>query len=683
MNLKNLSFALFASGALLSCSVPAPRPYGALPTPAQVEWQKMETNMFIHFGPNTFTGAEWGDGQEPADIFNPTALDCRQWVAVAKAGGMKGNIITAKHHDGFCLWPNPESRHTVAQSPWKGGKGDVLRELSDACREAGIKFGIYISPWDRHDPHYGSDAYNEVFRRTLEHALTNYGEVFEQWFDGACGEGPNGKRQVYDWDLFHAEVFKHQPQAVIFSDSGPGCRWIGNERGYAGRTCWSRLDTTGLANNYHRDTLNQGNRLGEAWIPGEADVSIRPGWFYRKSEDNQVKSLAELLKIYYASTGRNSLMLLNIPPDERGLICSVDSARMVEFRAAIDALYAVDYTAGATVEASNVRGGNARYAAENLLSEDYDRYWATDDEVTAATVTLRFPEPRTFNRVLLQEYIPLGQRVEAFHVDWLDAEGEWHELARETTIGYKRILPVDRTTAHGLRIVIDKALACPVLNRVMLLQDNCLIDAPVAERDKQGRTTLRLADGRGEIRYTLDGSAPTPASTLYTGPITLPGAAELRAMGVVDGRPGDVLNVSYDIAPARFAPMADDTASHAVVDGLSDDGADPLTRGAVFSDRTPVAIDLGEVLTLKGFTYEPLRNGREGVIIEYDLEFSLDSRHWVTAVEGAMFDNIVNNPIRQAVRLPQPVKARYMRIVPRRTDRKGQYGVGEVGVLTK
>lgn len=291
MNLKNLYLASVASGTLLSCSVPAPEPYGVLPTPAQVEWQKMETNMFIHFGPNTFTGAEWGDGREPADIFNPTALDCRQWVAVAKAGGMKGVIITAKHHDGFCLWPNPVSRHTVAQSPWKGGKGDILRELSDACREAGLKFGIYISPWDRHDPHYGSDEYNEVFRRTLEHALSNYGEVFEQWFDGACGEGPNGKRQVYDWDLFHAEVYKHQPQAVIFSDSGPGCRWIGNERGYAGRTCWSRLDTTDFAKIYHRDTLNRGNRLGEAWIPGEADVSIRPGWFYRKSEDSRVKSL--------------------------------------------------------------------------------------------------------------------------------------------------------------------------------------------------------------------------------------------------------------------------------------------------------------------------------------------------------------------------------------------------------
>ena len=224
-----------------SCANDAPAPYGPLPTPSQVAWQQMETNMFVHFGPNTFSGKEWGDGTEPEDMFAPDSLDCRQWVRTAKLAGFKGIIITAKHHDGFCLWPNPESVHTVAQSSWRDGKGDVLKELSDACREYGVKFGVYISPWDRHDPHYGTPEYNNVYIRTLQSALTSYGEVFEQWFDGACGEGPNGKRQVYDWPAFNAAVAEMQPGAVIFSDIGPGCRWVGNEREIGRASCRERV----------------------------------------------------------------------------------------------------------------------------------------------------------------------------------------------------------------------------------------------------------------------------------------------------------------------------------------------------------------------------------------------------------------------------------------------------------
>ncbi len=253
-------------------------------------------------------------------------MDCGQWVEVAKAGGFGGIIITAKHHDGFCLWPNPVSRHTVAQSSWRDGKGDVLKDLSEACAAGGVKFGVYVSPWDRNAPEYGTDAYNEVFRRTLEDVHTRYGAIFEQWFDGACGEGPDGRKQVYDWPLFHQEVRKHNPDAVIFSDVGPGCRWMGNERGIAGRTNWSRLDVEGFgpgAGAPPRDTLSEGNVHGAAWIPAEVDVSIRKGWFWH--EDDAPKSLQDLLGIYYTSVGRNGLLLLNIPPDSRGLVCPEDA----------------------------------------------------------------------------------------------------------------------------------------------------------------------------------------------------------------------------------------------------------------------------------------------------------------------------------------------------------------------
>ena len=304
----NVYFVLFV--LLTAGCQKALEPYGACPTPQQVAWQQMEMNLFCHFGPNTFTGAEWGDGTEPEDIFNPTDLDCRQWTATARTAGFKGVIITAKHHDGFCLWPSPESLHTVAQSQWRNGGGDVLRELSGACAADGLRFGVYISPWDRNDPRYGTPDYNAAFVRTLESVLGGtYGPVYEQWFDGACGEGPTGRRQVYDWPLFNETVHRLQPDAVIFSDVGPGCRWVGNEQGSAGRTNWSTLDVEGFepgAGSPPTEVLNGGTPGASHWAAAETDVSIRPGWFWRESETPRVKSVQQLLQIYYESVGRNS-----------------------------------------------------------------------------------------------------------------------------------------------------------------------------------------------------------------------------------------------------------------------------------------------------------------------------------------------------------------------------------------
>lgn len=476
--MKELSLLAVTAIAVFSCTrIDAPAPYGVLPTEAQVEWQKMEYNLFMHFGPNTFTGAEWGSGQEKAELFNPTAMDCGQWASIAKAAGMKGIIITAKHHDGFCLWPNPVSRHTVAQSSWRDGKGDVLKDLSEACDEYDLGFGVYISPWDRNDPHYGTDEYNDVFVKTLESALGNYGHVFEQWFDRACGEGPNGKQQIYDWPLFNSTVLKMQPDAIIFSDYGPGCRWVGNEAGSAGRTCWSTMnvndDFTGPP--VSRRELNEGIKGANTWAAAETDVSIRPGWFWRESENSRVKSLQHLLKIYYESVGRNSLLLLNVPPDTRGLIHEVDSARLMEFRAALDEIFSVDLAAGAEIEAENVRGGARRFSAQNLLHHDYDRYWAVDDDVTKVSLVVTLPEQRTFNRVQLQEYIPLGQRVSAFSIEALDEDGIWQPIARETTIGYKRIVHVPTTTTTAVRVNIEESEACPVLNGFALFMDDVYV----------------------------------------------------------------------------------------------------------------------------------------------------------------------------------------------------------------
>ena len=455
-----------------ACARKAPEPYGAGPSPQQVEWQKMEMNFLVCFGPNTFTGMEWGLGTESEDIFNPSDLDCEQWVSIAKAAGFKGLIIVAKHHDGFCLWPNPESTHTVANSPWKDGKGDVLKELSDACAAEGLKFGIYISPWDRNDPHYGTPEYNDVYVRTLESALDGrYGSVFEEWFDGACGEGPNGKRQVYDWDRFHETVLKYQPEAVMFSDVGPGCRWVGNESGIAGRTNWSTFSPEGFtagAGAPPGDTLQIGNIHGNAWVPAETDVPLRPGWFWRESENDKVKSLQELVSIYNTSVGRNSLLLLGVAPDITGHIHPADSARLMEFGAAIKEIYSTNLAEGATVKASSNRG--REFKAANILDGAYDSYWAAPDGINEAVLTFDLGTEKTFNRILLQEYIPLGQRIKAFTIKVLTADGSWKEIASETTIGFKRIVPVETVTTSKIEVSVS-SFAPPIINNFGLFMD--------------------------------------------------------------------------------------------------------------------------------------------------------------------------------------------------------------------
>lgn len=460
-----LSFALLAS-----CAAPVepPAPYGPVPTAQQLEWQKMEYYMFVHFGPNTFTDVEWGDGSEDPAVFNPTALDCRQWAATAKAAGMKGLILTAKHHDGFCLWPSAYSTHTVRESPWLGGQGDVVRECAEACREYGLKFGVYVSPWDRNHPTYGTPEYNSVYEGTLREVLTGYGPIFEQWLDGANGEGPNGKRQEYDWALFHKTIYECQPEIVIFSDVGPGCRWMGNEKGIAGTTNWSRLDTEGFTPGLGApatDTLNRGNIHGAGWVPGEVDVSIRPGWFYSPSTDDKVKTLAHLFDIYHTSIGRNANLLLNVPPDRRGRIHEADSTRLTELRALVDATFAHNLAAGAEASATNVRGKDKRFAAASLIDGNYDTYWAADNDVTTATLEFTLPAPTAFNRLTMQEYIPLGQRVAQWTAEYFDdAAEEWRPLAEATTIGYKRILRFDTMTASRVRVNITSSLACPTLN---------------------------------------------------------------------------------------------------------------------------------------------------------------------------------------------------------------------------
>jgi alpha-L-fucosidase len=440
------------------------------PSPQQVAWQELEFIGFAHFGINTFTDREWGDGREDPKLFNPTAFDARQWARACKAAGIKLLILTAKHHDGFCLFPSRWTEHSVKHSPWRGGRGDVVREVSDACRAEGIKFGFYLSPWDRHERSYGTDAYNDYFKKQLRELAGNYGPVAEVWFDGACGEGPNGKRQVYDFAGYYQVVRELQPKAVI-AISGPDVRWVGNESGLARENEWSVVPDGGTSHQLkdlgHRKYLADAKRL--VWYPAECDVSIRPGWFYHASQDAKVKTLPQLLDIYYRSVGRNAVLLLNIPPDRRGLFHENDVARLKELRAVLDETFRTNLAVDKPTRASNVRGNEPAFGADQAVDNDLASYWTTDDGQTTGWLEVDLGRPTTFDRALLQEQITLGQRVEQFSLEAWQGQA-WQKIIAAGTIGYKRLLRFPAVTTTRVRLNILESRAEPAIRELQLFK---------------------------------------------------------------------------------------------------------------------------------------------------------------------------------------------------------------------
>jgi alpha-L-fucosidase len=440
------------------------------PSANQVAWQEMEFICFAHFGVNTFTDREWGEGREDPKLFNPTAFDAGQWVRACKAAGMKMIILTAKHHDGFCLFPSRWTEHSVKNSPWRGGRGDVVREVADACRAGGLKFGFYLSPWDRHERTYGTDAYNEYFKKQLRELAGNYGPVAEVWFDGACGEGPNGKRQVYDFAGYYQVIRELQPKAVI-AIMGPDVRWVGNESGLARENEWSVLPDGGVSHQQkdlgHRKYLAGAKRL--VWYPAECDVSIRPGWFYHAKEDAKVKSLAQMLDIYYRSVGRNSMLLVNVPPDRRGLFHENDVARLQELRAVLDETFRTNLAQGKPARASNVRGNEPAFGPAKAVDNDLASYWTTDDGQTTGWLEVDLGRPTSFDRALVQEQITVGQRVEEFVLEAWDGQA-WKTITRAGTIGYKRLLRFPEVTTSRVRLSILQSRAEPTIRELKLFK---------------------------------------------------------------------------------------------------------------------------------------------------------------------------------------------------------------------
>lgn len=469
-----------------------------VPTPQQLEWQRMELTAFLHFGVNTFTGREWGDGTEDPVIFNPTSLDCEQWVRTLKESGFKMAIITAKHHDGFCLWPTKTTRHSVASSSWKGGKGDVVRELRDACKKYGIKFGVYLSPWDRNASCYGdSPAYNQFFIEQLTELLTNYGEVHEVWFDGANGEGPNGKKQIYDWDAILKTIRRLQPKAVT-AIMGDDVRWVGNERGIGRETEWS---ATALTPGIYPRSGEQNKKLGIYgkakdlggrdivaratelfWYPSEVDVSIRPGWFYHADQDKQVKSLNHLTDIYFKSVGYNSVLLLNIPPDLRGVINENDVQRLKEFSSYLKKTFARNY----------VLKGNEAWHGTSGTVRQYD-----------------IQKDALVNAFMIQEDISKGQRVESFLVEAYK-DGSWIHMAEGTTVGYKRLVRFSDTRPERIRVTIRSARGVANVAAVGLFYAE-----PLADKNEEVQLSdvpvdgWQVVGGNADSRKAIDGDRKT------------------------------------------------------------------------------------------------------------------------------------------------------------------------------
>lgn len=610
----------------LSCTsgkVLPPEPILPVPEPKQVEWQQMETYAFIHFGLNTFNDREWGYGDTDPKTFNPTNLDCEQWAQTLVKAGMKGVILTAKHHDGFCLWPFEGTDYSVKNSPWKNGQGNVVKELSEACKKYGLKFAVYLSPWDRHQANYGTPEYLPYFYAQLHDLLTNYGPVFEVWFDGANGgDGWYGgakdirtidRKNYYNYPRIYEMLDSIQPQAIIFSDGGPGCRWVGNEKGFAGATNWSFLRKGEVHPGYDKSyELQYGHPDGNQWVPAECDVSIRPGWFYHPEEDDRVKSPDQLVDLYYRSVGHNATLLLNFPVDRRGLIHPVDSANAVRFHEMIQQQLKTNLVAGMTPKVSNERGGD--FVASALTDDNFDTYWATEDGITTADIEFSFDTPTRMNRMMLQEYIPLGQRVKAFVVEYLDKD-TWlpAKLNEETTtIGYKRLLRFETVETKGIRI--------------------------------------RITDARGPLC--------------------------LSSVGVYDAG-----NVSDS-----FVEKVEDIESlpYLLPDVKADEAAkasDKQAQTSCFVEGDRLLIELQEERLVSSLHFLPDQGEpNKGLIANYEIRVGVSKDAVNQLVKSGEFSNIQNNPVMQSVFFT-PVKARYIELKATRMIRAGEpMGFAELGV---
>lgn len=624
---------LLAATALRAAE--APQPFGPVPSERQLAWMDTEFYGFLHFGLNTYTGKEWGYGDESPSLLKLENFDADTMAREAKAAGMGGLIVVAKHHDGFCLWPTDTTPHNIRLAPYKQGKGDIVGEVAAACRRHGIKFGIYVSPWDRNHPEYGREGYRQAYLAQVKELTERYGDLFMMWFDGANGGdgyygGARERRQIgkdyYPWDAIRAQIRAKQPMASVFGDGGPDVRWVGNERGIAGETCWAVTHAgSGVPADpeYTGEKLNRGSPQGNVWRPAECDVSIRPGWFYHASEDNRVKDLRALTNIYFCSVGRGQGLNLNVPPNKDGAWHAADIAALRALRAHLDAMLKSDLTAGATAVSKVARGGDARFAAANLLDADRATYWAGDDGDRTPSAEITLAKVSTFDVLRLREFTPLGQRVEGFALDaWVD--GDWREVAAATTVGNQRLLRFPAVTTDKVRLRITGSLATPCLSEFRLFKE------PEGARGPQAAAGLAKHPDWKVVASSNAGKGSDAARAIDADASTFwqthPESGELRP-------------------PQWFT------------------------------------VDTGKVRVAKGFFYIPRQDGcPHGMTDRYRLETSLDGTTWTTAAEGE-FGNLRANPQRQDVAFGKPTQLRFFRFTGLRALEKQHISAAEVGLL--
>ncbi len=611
---KTLAFA-----ALFSCGVAmaqqndsdAPEPFGVLPTERQLQWQETEMYCLIHFTPTTFQNKEWGYGDADPEMFNPAHFDAEQIVAAAKAGGFKGIISVAKHHDGFALWPTKTAAYNISESPWKNGKGDMVREFQEAAKKLGMKFGVYCSPWDRNNPAYGTEEYVNIYRQQLRELYSNYGDLFMSWHDGANGGdgyygGKKEARKVdqstyYDWHNTWAITRELQPGAAIFSDIGLDVRWVGNEKGIAPETSWSTITLAGKGDKepmpgFMEDgNLGSGTRLGKQWIPTECDVPLRPGWFYHPEQDDQLKSVSELFDLYCRSVGRGGAFDLGLSPNTDGLLHENDVKVLESFGRLLKAVFENDLAESARFEASNIRNGNgAAFGTANLSDEDRYSYWATDDAVGQAELIIELEKEEALDLIRLRENIKLGQRVEKVTVSSWE-EGTWKEVGKATSIGANRLIRLDK----------------PVNTRKLRLQ----FEAPVA------------------LAISEVGLFKIPEDLLLEDEVT--NATVRKSL------PAENWTIRKSKSRAPF-------------------DNDPSTLWE--SKGNTITIDLGGATSFSAFGYLPRQDGAaKGMIQQYELDVSEDGKNW-RKIQAGEFSNIKSNPVLQYIRLEEQVIARFVRL---------------------
>lgn len=673
MKIKNLLFLLplsLAFGAnaqnITVDNVKDIEAYYPIPTEAQMKWQEMEYYAFIHLGLNTFNDLEWGYGNTPAKTFNPKNLNADKWVKTMKMAGMTGIILTAKHHDGFCLWPTKTTNYSVKNSPWRNGKGDLVKELSDACHKYGMKFGLYLSPWDRNNKHYGYKEYQKIFHEQIRELTTNYGELFEYWFDGANGGngwygGADTTRNIepktyYKYDEAVENILKkNNPDIMIFGGTSPTIRWVGNEHGEAGMTNYSAFNKDAD----ERRGFN-GDPDGKDWLPAEVDVSIRPGWFYHKREDHQVKSLGHLVNIYYNSVGRNATLLLNCPIDRNGELPKLDSLRLMQLKNYLDKTFANDLFANAKISASSTKSTN--YSTDNLLKNDYS-FWASDDSKDDAYIDISLDTAKEINLIELKEHIRLGQRVDKFDIYYRNVEEDtWRKVYTKeelTTIGYRRLIRINPIKTDKMRIYLHACKAPICMNRIAAYKSDEILEEPKVYRDANGKINIKASNDFLNIIYSISNGSK---DLNYKEPFLQNEDNIDLSIKIQNPENGDELKYNHKFGYTPNVIKIENTNDELNAKLLDTDG---YTAHYFGKGIDKIKIKFDKKIDLSKIIYKPnQQRDADGHIIDYAI-YS-DNK----LIIKSKFDNIKNNPIAQDIILPKKIKTDNIEIRVFRTTHK-------------